>query len=115
AGPLHAQTGDGKLMIDGTGFLFVQTNGLLFISNRVHTFVQAELLQSGSTNALAGSAPKVGDLEIASDHFIFHTNGIASYLGDARVSSTNLSLKGGSIVVVAPTSGRQLESITVET
>ena len=116
AGPLHAQTGDGKLMIDGTGFLFLRTNGILFISNRVHTFVQAEFLQSsGSTNALAGKTPKVGDLEIASDRFVFHTNGLATYLGNASVSGTNLSIKGGSIVIVAPATDKQVKNITVET
>jgi lipopolysaccharide export system protein LptA len=113
--PLHVQTGDGKFMTDGTGFLFVQTNGLLFISNRVHTFVQADLLRPTSTNADSGSAPKIGDLEIASERLIFETNGLARYIGDAHVSSTNLSLKGGSILIVAPTKQKQLESVTVET
>src|SRR6266850_417376 len=69
AGPLHAQTGDGKFMIDGTGFELLQTNGILTISNRVHTFVQAELLQSHATNSTSGTGPKIGDLEIASQRF----------------------------------------------
>jgi hypothetical protein len=115
-GSLHAQTGDGKFIIDGTGWLWLQTNATLLISNRVHTFVQSELLQSRGTNAATAAATKVGDLEIASQSFFLDvSNSMANYFGDAKVSSTNLSLTGGSIVIIAPIREKQLHSITVET
>src|SRR3989442_777248 len=36
-GRLRVQSGDGKLSIEGEGFLWRQTNSSLFISNQVHT------------------------------------------------------------------------------
>src|SRR5579859_4955726 len=50
AGPLQMQTADGKFSIEGVGFFWQQTNSSLVISNRVHTLIRAELLQSSSTN-----------------------------------------------------------------
>src|SRR6516165_3858418 len=44
AGPMHAETADGKFSIEGEGFLWRQTNSSLFISNRVHTIVQSAAL-----------------------------------------------------------------------
>lgn len=39
-GPLHIHTEDGRLTVDGVGFLWRQTNSSLIISNRVHTVIQ---------------------------------------------------------------------------
>jgi hypothetical protein len=40
AGHLDARSGDGRLFIEGEGFLFQQTNLNLIISNRVHTIIR---------------------------------------------------------------------------
>src|SRR5664280_190615 len=39
-GPLHVQSADGKMTIDGRGFLWQQTNSFLMISNRVRTVIR---------------------------------------------------------------------------
>ena len=39
AGPLQVQTSDDKLVLEGEGFLWKQTNSDLIISNRVHTSI----------------------------------------------------------------------------
>lgn len=40
AGPIKGQTGDGRLQIEGTGFLLVMTNKTLTISNNVRTVIR---------------------------------------------------------------------------
>jgi hypothetical protein len=39
-GPLHVQSADGKMNLDGRGFLWQQTNSFLMISNRVRTIIR---------------------------------------------------------------------------
>jgi len=39
---LEAQSADGRWFFEGEGFLWQQTNNILFISNRVQTFIQNE-------------------------------------------------------------------------
>jgi hypothetical protein len=46
AGPLQLQTSDDKLLLEGEGFLWRQTNSDLIISNRVHTTVRGPLTNS---------------------------------------------------------------------
>ena len=41
AGHLEARSGDGRIFIEGEGFLFQQTNSHLIISNRVHTVIRS--------------------------------------------------------------------------
>jgi hypothetical protein len=40
-GPLHVRSTDGKLNLEGDGFLWEQTNSNLIISNRVHTVLRS--------------------------------------------------------------------------
>jgi hypothetical protein len=40
AGHLQLQTGDGKIRVDGDGFLWRQNDSLLTISNQVHTVIE---------------------------------------------------------------------------
>lgn len=44
AGPMQAQTADGKFFVEGVGFLWRQTNSSLIISNRVHTVLRDGLI-----------------------------------------------------------------------
>src|SRR4029434_5680028 len=66
--PLRVQTANGSFLIEGTGYLWRQTNLSLTISNQVHTFVEADLLQttSDSKNPPGESS---GPIEIFSDSF----------------------------------------------
>jgi hypothetical protein len=40
AGPLQLQTGDGKIRVDGDGFLWRQNDSFLTISNHVQTVIE---------------------------------------------------------------------------
>lgn len=89
-GSLRVQTGDGKFMIEGEGFLWRQTNSSLAISNHVHTTISADMLDTGI--APAGKAPteKRGPVEIFSDAFAYSRDtGLCLYRGNVRVSGTN--------------------------
>ena len=46
AGPLQVQTSDDKLLLEGVGFFWQQTNSVLDISNEVHTTVRGSLTNS---------------------------------------------------------------------
>jgi lipopolysaccharide export system protein LptA len=116
SGPLLARTADGKFSIEGEGFLWLQTNSSLFISNRVHTIVHPDLLAApvaaGRTNTLAAEGR---GFDIFSDQFDYHTNsGLATYRGNVDVSGTNLVLKAGVLEVKLPMEDRQLQTITAE-
>lgn len=41
-GKVHLQTGDGKVSVEGEGFLWRQTDSFLTISNRQHTVLKTE-------------------------------------------------------------------------
>ncbi len=115
-GPIRLQTGDGKLVIQGTGFRWIQTNTTLFISNAVHTDLGAELWQKTSAQPGAPEAvPNIGDLKIDSEHFFFdRTNNLAVYEGNATVTGTNLSLKGRTLTIRTPSPGQPFQELTVE-
>jgi len=116
AGPLQAQLADESFSIEGTGFLWQQTNSSLMISNDVHTVVHPKAL--GPTNSepkldAAPTAPQA--LEIFSTRFAYtNTAGLAQYLDNVRVVGTNLALSGDVLTVDLPMEGRQLRSITAE-
>lgn len=43
AGPLKVQTGDGRIRVEGEGFLWRQSDSFLTISNRVRTTIESEM------------------------------------------------------------------------
>jgi lipopolysaccharide export system protein LptA len=115
-GMIRLQTGDGKLVIQGIGFRWIQTNAMLFISNAVHTELAAELWKKSSVQAgVQTSVPNVGDLRIDSEHFFFdRTNNLAVYEGNARVTGTNLSLGGRTITIETPAAGQPFQELKVD-
>jgi len=117
AGPLRAQTADGRFSIDGEGFLSQQTNSSLMICNRVHTVVEASALDAGSLQTgSAKEAPPGGAIEIRADRFDYRGDtGLGVYEGNVRVSGTNLNLSGGALIIDLPMENRQLQSITTTT
>ena len=120
AGPMHAETADGKFSIEGEGFLWWQTNSSLFISNRVHTVVQSELLTSPADRQSATKPESASPLDIFSDKFEYtSTNGKAIYRNNAHVNGTNLDLVGSILTLdlpqAAPGKPAELKSILVET
>jgi lipopolysaccharide transport protein LptA len=116
AGPIHAQTADGKFSIEGEGFLCQQTNSTLFISNHVHTVAQGDVLATtGPKKSKASSGSEKGPIEIFSQNFDYSTNaGLATYQGNVRVKGTNLSLTAETLMLKLPMKERQLQRITAE-
>jgi hypothetical protein len=51
AGPLRLESGDGQLRIEGTGFLWQQTNSVLIISNQQRTTFTPAPRKSTATNS----------------------------------------------------------------
>src|SRR5215468_7013847 len=120
AGPMHAETADGKFSIEGEGFLWWQTNSSLFISNRVHTVVQSELLTSPAERQSTTKPESASPLDIFSDKFEYtSTSGKAIYRDNAHVNGTNLDLVGSILTLdlpqAAPGKPAELKSILVET
>jgi lipopolysaccharide export system protein LptA len=120
AGPMHAETADGKFSIEGEGFLWWQTNSSLFISNRVHTVVQSELLSSPADRQASNKPESASPLDIFSDKFDYtSTSGKAVYRNNAHVNGTNLDLVGSILTLdlpqAAPGKPAELKSILVET
>ncbi len=114
AGPLRVETADGKFSIEGEGFRYQQTNSSLFISNKVHTVVQAALLQpqSGTTpneEAVRDQTP----FEIFSDEFQYQAAmSNAVYLGHVKVAGTNMTMTSGQLTLLLPMTERRLETVT---
>ncbi len=103
AGPIHAETGDGRFVIDGTGFLWRQegTNATLIISNHVTTTVQKELLAAGGapTNARAASGTNQF-VKISSDQFTYdRVAGLVTYSGHVGAEDDQLQLSSGVITL----------------
>src|SRR5207244_10905831 len=93
SGRLRVQAADGKFSIEGEGFLWQQTNSSLFISNRVHTTIDPDLLrpQRSNTSAKAFSSEAQG-IEIYADQFEYSTEGgLAVYRGHVRVVGTSMN------------------------
>ena len=123
SGPLHVQTADGKFSIEGEGFLWQQTNSTLLVSNQVHTIIHPELVgpptATAATNVAAEQpAPKAKQapgIDIFSDQFEFaRVSGLGVYLGNVRVSGTNLNSTAGRMTLVLSAAERRLESLKAE-
>jgi lipopolysaccharide export system protein LptA len=116
AGPLHVETADGKFSIDGEGFLYRQTNSTLVVSNRVHSILHPELLQSQSALTRTNTPPEAASgIDIYSDQFEYaQESGIGVYQGNVRVAGTNLTSTSGRLTIVMSVTERQLQSLTAE-
>ena len=95
SGPLKVHAQEGKLFLEGTGFLLHQTNSSLVISNDVHSILQI----SSGTNI--GPNPAT---EISSQRGQFR-HGQAIYLGAVRVNDPKMKLTSESLVADLPEAG----------
>ena len=104
AGPLNMQTADGKFSIEGEGFFWQQTNSNLIVSNKVHTLIQADLLQGPTTNREDNSSrPETGPLTILSERFSYDGNsGRGVWSDKVRVNGTNLALSSSTLTAEVP-------------
>jgi len=105
-GPVQFRTADGRFNLSGVGFLWVQTNSTLYISNQVQT----ELIETNS------AAQTNKGVNIFSDRFQYvKDSGIGIYSGNVRAVGTNVNFKGRSEVmeVFVPVGEHQLQTITM--
>ena len=83
SGPLKMHTGDGRFFIEGTGFLWRESDSGLVLSNHVHS-----ILHSETTN---GAPPS--ETVIYSDRFSYDMKtGLAIYRDNVRVNDPKMKL-----------------------
>ena len=112
AGEMKARQADGKFTITGRGFEWQQTNSVLIISNRVHTFINKELLKPQPTAGPNTSAEPRQDLEVFADHFEFNSRtGLAVYRDHVRAKDPQMKLASEELTVKTAAAGRGVESI----
>jgi lipopolysaccharide export system protein LptA len=107
AGPVQFRTADGRFALSGVGFLWLQTNSTLYISNQVQTVILAPTNSSTQTNK---------GVTVFSDRFQYaRDSGIGIYSGNVRAVGTNVDFKGRSEVmeVLVPVGEHQLQTITM--
>jgi lipopolysaccharide export system protein LptA len=117
AGPVQFRTADGRFSLSGVGFLWLQTNSILYISNRVQTIVFPELTETGSIVASTNSPAQTNKgVTVFSDRFQYiKDSGVGIYSGNVRAVGTNVNFKGKSEVmeVLVPVGEHQLQTITM--
>jgi lipopolysaccharide export system protein LptA len=118
SGPVQFRTADGRFFLSGVGFLWLQTNSTLYISNQVKTVVLPEFIEAGTavapTNLPAEAAKGV---TVFSDRFEYaRDSGIGIYSGNVHAVGTNVNLKARSDVmeVLVPVGEHQLQTITMK-
>src|SRR4051812_24941293 len=117
SGPVRFRTADGRFSLAGVGFLWLQTNSTLYISNQVQTVVLPELIESGSVVAPTNSpAQAARGVTVFSDRFEYGRNsGVGIYRGNVRAVGTNVNFNGSSDVmeVFIPVGEHQMQTITM--
>ena len=117
AGPIHAETGDGRFVIDGTGFLWRQegTNASLVISNRVTTTVQKELLTAGSATNFRAASGTNQFVKISSDQFNYDRGaGLVTYSGHVGAEDDQLELHS-SVVTLQRAANGPIQGLVADT
>ncbi len=115
SGPVHFRTADGRFSLQGVGFLWLQTNSTLYISNQVQTVVLSEQSASESA-AMNSSTNNTKGATIYSDRFEYaKDSGIGIYRGNVHAVGTNVNFraKGEIMEVFVPERERQLQTITM--
>jgi lipopolysaccharide transport protein LptA len=105
-GPLQINSGDGKLHIEGEGFLLRQngTNFTLTISNKVHTIIKKDFLAQSTAGETGTNATPSGPgiktpsgtnqvIHIYSDHFVFdRESDLITYTKNVRAEDSQMDL-----------------------
>jgi lipopolysaccharide export system protein LptA len=110
AGPIQMQTADGKFFIEGVGFVWVETNSSLVISNKVHTLLQSGALQPGETNR--ANAPSEFTV-VDSDKFFFDGPSRTGIWRD-KVVVTGSNLVVRSEILTAEVGERQVRALVAD-
>lgn len=113
--PLQMLTGDEQFRIQGEGFLWMQTNANLTISNRVHTVIRKDLLESSAGTDSVSAVSGGENIDVFSDRFNYdHPSSLATYRNNVRVRGTNLNLTAGTLALELPVAGASLKRIVAE-
>ena len=111
SGHMKVRSGDGKLHLEGDGFLFRQekTNMSLTLSNHVHTTIERNLLTQSGTNesvrinlapATNASTATNQFLHIYSDHFFFdRLSNLFNYSGHVHVDDVQMDLTSETMTI----------------
>lgn len=116
AGPLYLASGDNRFSIEGRGFLWLQTNSVLFISNDVHTVIYPDsgIALTNKSQAAAVSLAS-NRVEIFSRQFAYSADsGVGHYQEEVQVKGTNFNLSSGELTIVLPHQQRQLQTIEAD-
>src|SRR6202012_521120 len=82
-----------NLLVQGTGFLFTQTNSSLVISNDVETTVQKGLLRSSLLTPNPEAAKSSGTLKIFADRCQYnYFSNVVDYIGHVRVQDPEMTM-----------------------
>jgi lipopolysaccharide export system protein LptA len=117
AGPVKFRTADGRFVLSGVGFTWLQTNSILYISNQVQTVVLSDFVEPGSVTAPTNSAAQSKAVTVFSDRFEYsRKSGIGVYDGHVRAFGSNVNFKATSDVmeVFVPEREHQLRTITMK-
>ncbi len=118
-GPLDARSVDGRFAMSGVGFAWEQATSRLFISNEVHTVIQAEALREESL----ANKPKtnrthsadVSSFDVKAHRFVYDAGtGLGTYSEAVKVTGTNLSIGAGELRFKLPMNERRLRTINAE-
>ena len=123
AGRLWARSGDGRIILEGDGFLWRQDESFLTISNNVRTLIASiAVAVAGATNAVAqtnweaqlgsGHAPTL--ITAHTGDFILTTRR-AIYSGDVHVSNPQMDLVCARLVADLAPAGGRVDHIVAET
>ncbi|MGC8989084.1 MAG: LptA/OstA family protein [Verrucomicrobiia bacterium] len=86
--PLRVATGDARLQLEGTGFVWYQTNKNLVISNDVRTIVRKR-----TTATLPTEEQNYESIELRADRFAFDYNSnLLSYYGNVKLQDSQFEV-----------------------
>jgi lipopolysaccharide export system protein LptA len=116
-GPVQFRTGDGQFNLSGVGYLWLQTNSTLYISNQVKTVVLSEHPESRTAVAPTNTSAQTNrGVTILSDRFEYaRDSGIGIYRGNVRAIGTNINFKARSelMKVLVPVPEHQLQTVSM--
>ena len=95
AGPLVLFTPTTNVWVQGEGFLFMETNHFLYISNKVETRILRSLLKTSVANGAKTNAPGMPEqtLKIFADRCYFdYLSNFAQYFGHVHVIDVQLDM-----------------------
>jgi len=116
AGPILLFTPTTNVWVHGEGYLFIETNHLLIISNKVETRVLRALLKTSAVNAARTNAPEPAGriLKIFSDSCRFdYQSNFAQYFGHVHAIDAQLDLASDKLSIQM-TSNSVVQTILAE-